>query len=131
MGYMDVVEFAARMSPARDFVDVAVAVEMMKSRVGIGLQRTLEVLQMPPRMFSLAIFRIGEPHGGWGLKTCRTIVADIGPEPAGFGFTVAGSEHRNRRIVGVDLGCREHMLADLFDQRSEQFAGSAHPASQG
>jgi hypothetical protein len=52
--------------PARDFVEGAAAVEMMKTRIGIGLQRALEILQMPSRMFALAIFRVSTPHGWSG-----------------------------------------------------------------
>jgi hypothetical protein len=60
---MDVMELAPGVSPARNFVDDAVAVEMMKSRVGVGLERTLEILQMSSRVFALAVFRVSEPHG--------------------------------------------------------------------
>ena len=44
MDYVNVVELAPGMSPTGDLVNVAAVVEMMKSRVGIGLQRALEVL---------------------------------------------------------------------------------------
>ena len=40
---------------ARDFIDGAIAIEVMRSCVGIGLQCTLELLQMLPRMFPLAV----------------------------------------------------------------------------
>ena len=63
---MDVMELAPGMSPACYFVDGAVTVEMMKARVRVGLQRTLEVLQMSSRVFSLAIFRVSEPHSWSG-----------------------------------------------------------------
>ena len=43
---MDVVKLAPGVSPARYFVDGAAVVERMKTCVGIGLQSTLEVLQM-------------------------------------------------------------------------------------
>jgi hypothetical protein len=54
------------MSPARDFVDGAVPIKMMKAGVCVGLERTLEILQMSSRVFALAIFRVGEPHGWSG-----------------------------------------------------------------
>jgi hypothetical protein len=55
MRRMNLVELAPRMRPARYFVDRAAIVKMMKARVGIGLQRALEVLQMRTRMLALAI----------------------------------------------------------------------------
>ena len=39
---VDVMELTPSMCPACDFLDGAVAVEMMKSGIGIGLQRALE-----------------------------------------------------------------------------------------
>ena len=103
---------------ARDFVDIALFVQMMKSRVGIGLQRTLKFGQMLPGMFALAIFRVSEPHGWSGLHASGAIVANIGPEHAGPGLAVAGSKHRNRRIIGMYLRCCQNMLADFIDQWS-------------
>src|SRR5580765_53357 len=44
-------------------VDGFFAIEVMKSCVGIGLQRILEFLQVPPGMFPFAIFGVSEPHG--------------------------------------------------------------------
>jgi hypothetical protein len=42
--HVDIVKLASAMSPTSDFVDRSIAIEMMKSRVGIGLQCTFEVL---------------------------------------------------------------------------------------
>ena len=81
-------------------------------------------------MFSFTIFRISEPYGWSGLKTCRAIIADIGPQPAGLGLAVAGGKHRNRCVVGVDLRSCKDVLANLIDQWSKQLAGSAHPAGE-
>src|ERR1700692_2634517 len=101
MHHMDVVELAPGMSPACNFVDGAVSVKMMESGVRIRLQCTRIILQMPSRMFALAVFRVSEPHGWSSGITCRTIIAYVGPQSAGLGLAVAGSKHWNRRIVGV------------------------------
>lgn len=53
---MDVVEPTPGAGPARDFVDGAVPVKTMEAGIRVGLQRALEILQMPPRMFTLAVF---------------------------------------------------------------------------
>ncbi len=102
----------------------------MKARVSVRLQCALEVLQMRTRMFSLAILRISKPHGRSGLLTGGAFVANVSPQPSGFGFTGAGREHRHRRIVGVDLAPSQDMLAQRINQRTEQRAGCAHPAGQ-
>ena len=62
-----------------NFIDGAVAVEVMKTGIRIGLQRALEVLQMASRMIALAIFRVCEPDGGSSVFSCWPIVAHIGP----------------------------------------------------
>jgi len=54
-------------------------------------------------MFSLAIWRVGEPHGGSGVLASAALVADIGPEAAGLGLAVTRSKHRNRRIISMNL----------------------------
>ena len=101
VGHMDVVQITPRMSPACAFPDPAAFVEMMEPSVGIGLQDTGKMAQMLLRMFSLAIFRVGEPHGRRHITARRSIVAHIGPQPAGLGLTCAGSQHRNGRVIRV------------------------------
>lgn len=102
----------------------------MKTSVGIGLQCTLEVLKMLVGMFALAIRRVGKPHGWRGVFARCPFITHVCPQAAGLGLAVTRSEHRNRCIVGMNLACRENMLAQSLDQWSEQLAGSAHPASQ-
>ena len=130
MRQMDVVELAPGMCPAGCFIYM-VAIQMMKARIGIGLQGSGEVLQMLSRMFSSAVFRIGEPDRRGGLLARRPVVAYIGPEPASLGLAVAGREHGHRRIVGMELAAGKDMLADGVNQRAEQITGCAHPAGHG
>src|SRR6185503_17193347 len=118
MRQVDVVELAPGMCPAGCLIYM-VAVEMMEASIGIGLQSSSEVLQVLPRMFSPAVFRIGEPDSGRSLFACRPVVAHICPEPSCLGLAVAGREHRHRRVVGMELATGEDMLADGVNQRSE------------
>jgi hypothetical protein len=68
-------------------------------------------------MDALAVRRVGKPDrwrrgvAGW------PVIADIGPQARGFGLAVAGREHRNRGIVGMQLRRRQHMALDGIDQR--------------
>ena len=65
---------------------------------------------MTARMFSLAILRVREPNR-WRSCNLRPVIAHIGPEPAGLGLAVAGCEHWNRRVVGMNLGCGHDMAS--------------------
>jgi hypothetical protein len=123
---VDLMELAPRMCPARGFVDV-LAIEVMKARVGIGLQSTLERLQMLAWMFALAICRVCEPDRRRGLIACRSVIAHVCPQPASLGLAVARSEHWQRRIVGVQLAAGENMLLNRVNQWTKQVAGCSDP----
>src|SRR5271165_5269498 len=104
---------------------------MMKARVSIGLQSPGEVLQMLARMFASAVSRISEPDSRRSLFARRSVVADIGPKPSGFGLAVAGCEHGDRRVVGMHLATGKNMPADGVNQRPKQIAGCTNPACHG
>src|ERR1019366_6201985 len=116
---MDLVELATSVSPARDLINGAIAVQMMEPCIGVRLQAALEVLQMLPRMLALAIFRVREPDGRRGIFPRGPVVTDISPETSSLGLAAARRKHRHRRIVGVKLGSCKHMLLNRIDQRSE------------
>ena len=66
---------------------------------------------MLPRMFALAILGICEPHRRCGLIAGRPIIPHIGPQPGRLGLAVAGSQHRNGRVIGVYLRpCHDMLL---------------------
>ena len=81
-------------------------------------------------MFSLAVRSVGEPKCWRRVLACRAILADVGPQAGRSGLAHAWSQHRHRRIVGVDLFVRQHVAANLVHQGSEQMAGRAHPVGQ-
>ena len=101
MNCIDVVKLAPCMRPAGNFVDRAAFIEMMKAGIRIGLQSALEVFEMLARMFALAIGRVREPDGRRSVFTGGPFVAHIGPQAACLGLAVAGSKHRNGRVIGV------------------------------
>src|SRR5665213_660993 len=77
--FHQVVELAADVGHAGSFEDGTVFVELVEAGIGIGLQNALVVLQVPLRMLSLAIGRVGEPCGGSVLRSGRPIVANVSP----------------------------------------------------
>ena len=89
-----------------------------------------EVAQMLLRMLALAIRRVGEPHGRRRGIAGGTIIANVSPQPPGLRLAVAGSQHRNRRVVGMQLVAAEHVAAQRLDQRLHQAARCADPVGQ-
>ena len=61
MDGMDFVELASCVRPTRNFIDVAITVQMMESGMKRLPEGRPEVLQMLPWMLSLAIFRVRKP----------------------------------------------------------------------
>ena len=116
---MDLVELAACMRPASDFINGAIAVQMMEPCIGVRLKAAPEVLQMLLRMLAFAILRVREPDSGRGIFTGRPVVTHVGPETSSLGLATARRKHRHRCIVGVKLGSCEHMLLNRIDQRSQ------------
>jgi hypothetical protein len=55
----------------------------------------------------------------------RPIVARIHPQPACLGLTTAGVEHRDRRIVGEELGGGEDVCREPGMQRLQPSTGAA------
>src|SRR5215472_6278995 len=115
---MDLVELAPGVRPAPGFINV-LAIKMVKTSEGVGLESALESLQVLPRMFALPIFRVCKPYSGSSRFAGRPVVAHIGPESAGFGLAVTGRKHGDRSIVGVQLATSENMLLDGIHQRSK------------
>ena len=104
-----IVELAPHVRPARGLMNAAIFVELIEARVGIGLQRAAKLLQMLRGMLALAIRRVGKPHGGRGGVARRTIIANVGPQAPGLRLALARSQHRHRRVIGVQLTRGHHV----------------------
>src|SRR5260370_980772 len=76
---LQIVKLAPHMRPARGLMNEAIYVELIESRVGIGLQRAAKLAKMPLRMFPFAIRRVGKPHCGGGGVARGTVIANISP----------------------------------------------------
>src|SRR5437868_7526291 len=115
MGDMYLVELAPGMSPAGDFEDRSTLVKMLEASIGISLERTLVKLEMLAWTLALPVGREGEPHGGRSRIARWPVVANISPESSGLRPAVAGREHRDRRVVGVQLARGHDMIANRFN----------------
>ena len=74
-----IVKMTPHVRPARRWFDATIFIELIESRIGIGLQRTAKPFQMLRGMFAFAIRRVGEPYGGGGGVARGTIIANVGP----------------------------------------------------
>src|SRR5580692_2535138 len=68
-GDVDVVELPAHMRPASCFLNrvirIALVIQSVESRIAVSLQNAHKIAQVPTRMLSFAIRRIGKPHRRW------------------------------------------------------------------
>jgi hypothetical protein len=103
-GLVDVMELASRMRPAGGFPNRAVVEQRDETGIGISLQNAFEIGEVRSWVDPLAIRRIGEPHGRRRSVGADAVVAHVSPQARGFGFAVAWRQHRDRRVVRVQLG---------------------------
>jgi hypothetical protein len=82
---------------------------------------------MLPWILTLAIRRVGKPHHWRGVFCGRPFIANIGPEATSPGLSVAGSEHRNRRVIAWILLANKTGLPSASTSGREQLAGGSHP----
>jgi hypothetical protein len=127
MRLLQIVEVTPHVRPARRVLDANICIELIESRVGIGLQRPAKLFQMLRRVLAFAIRRVGEPHGGRGGVARRTIIADIGPQASRLGLALARRQHRHRRVVGVQFAGGRHVATHRFHQRFQQPTACAYP----
>ena len=105
---VQVVKLSSHVRPAGCFLNAPCFIDLIEPRVTIRLQRPDELAQVLFRMLTLAIRRVGEPRRWWCCVSRGTIIAHVRPQPPGFRFAVARCEHRNWRVVGMQLACRHH-----------------------
>ena len=117
MRLFQIVELAPHVRPAGGLLDAPIFIELIEACVGIGLQRALKLLQMPLGMFAFAIRRIGKPDRGCGRIAGRTIIANISPQASRLGLALARSQHRHRRVIGVQFARADHIAPQRFHQR--------------
>src|SRR6266446_5334806 len=98
---VEVEELAPDMSPAEGKFDRAYTVE---PRIAVDLQYPGELGEVALRVHALTVLAIdiGDRRRQWPLP--RSVIAGIRPQPPGLGAAAPGIEHRNRRVVGEDLG---------------------------
>src|SRR5438270_8947712 len=103
-------KLSANMGPTCCFLNATAVIQPVKAGVRIGLQSAAEAGEMPVWMFAPAIGRVSEPDRWSRPIASRAIIANIRPQAAQFGFSIAWREHRDRSIVGMHFAPSQHVL---------------------
>ena len=129
MRLMQIVELSSHMRPARRLDNPPGFVEPVETRIAIGLQNALIVLQMFSRMLTLAVGRVSEPYRRCRFAARWPVVANIGPQAACLRLPVARLQHRNRHVVAVQFLRAQHVSSSVHPPAAAA-SGSRRPPSR-
>src|SRR5262249_33607748 len=101
MGLFEIMELATTVRPTCDFMNPTILIQLIEAGVRIGLQRAPKPPQMLQGVFSSAIRRVRKPNCRSRRVACRSVIANIGPQPSRFRLASAGRQHRYPRVVGM------------------------------
>src|SRR5512133_4303432 len=103
MRLLQVKELAPNVRPTGGLLDDSLLVDAVKTRISVCLQEAVKAAEVSFGMFSLPVRRVGEPDRRSCVVARRPIVAHVCPQPAGLGPAVTRSQHRDGRVVAVQL----------------------------
>src|SRR4051812_25038235 len=112
-------------------------VELLEAGIAIRLQDAGEGGKVALRMFALAVGREPVCGAGWTAAGPRSIVPDIGPDPAFLDAALLAAlalrriEHPDGRIITMQVVGVHNMMLDQSTQRPERGDGLAAPVDQG
>jgi len=81
------------------------------------------------RMLSRAVRAVEVDRGGRRRAAAWTVIADVDPEPSGLGASEPRRQHRDRRVVAMDLLGGEDLAPDSLDDRLQQPGCLADPVA--
>ena len=99
--------------------------------VGIGLDHPAEPGEMLTGPFAFAVRAEAIERRRCTVPAPGPLIDQVGPKAAKLGPTVAGGQHLDRRVVGMDDRRRHHMGADQTGQGGHPPGGMADPIGQG
>ncbi len=127
---MHVVDFAPRVRPARRFLYLVFAVQLVELGVSVRLQHNDEPGQVRLRMDAFSVRRVRELHRRGHHRARVAVVAHVDPQATGFGFAVARQQNQYGGIIGMKLAVCQHVARERFIQRRQQLAARVNPARQ-
>src|ERR1700712_3189704 len=129
---MQIEVLAARVRPTCSFYQrlVLPIVQSLEAGIAVGLQDAAEALQMSARALAFAIRGVAEQNGRWIRTAARLVIADISPQASRFGLASTGSQHRDRRVIRMQLLGAHDIVTQSTQQRFHQSADRADPLGQ-
>lgn len=112
-------ELAPDVCPTARFDDGAAGEQLVESGIAVGVDRPLEVLQVGPRVLTLAVGRVEEQRCRRSLATERPLITNVNPQPPGLGLAGAGCQNRHGRVVDMQRVRRHDLGGQGIDQRLE------------
>jgi len=91
------------------------------------MQPAGEAGELGAAVLALAVGRVAIENGRRRGAAMRALIAQIDPLPAGLGPARTRSEHRHRRIVGMDHAAGHHVAGDQLTEGPEQPGDVAEP----
>ena len=128
---MNIEEFAPHMRPAGGLDDPSASEQFVEPGIAVGVDNAAEVLQVGLRVLALAVGRVEEQSGGRPRAGERPLVADVSPQPPGFGLAGARRQYRDRGVVDVQVVAGEDVGGQGIDQWLECRRRRPDPAGQG
>ncbi len=119
MSNLKIVEFPANVRPASGLANAPGRIDLVESRVPVGLQDAHIVLQVSRRMLPLAIGRVGEPHRGRRGVPGGTVIPNIRPHSPRLrsaqaeGYAGFGPIYETGRIR--EAACWAHVSRKFYD----------------
>src|SRR4051812_43663434 len=97
--FVKVIKLSSNVRPATCFNNRAAFIQPVESRECVGLQDAVKLQKVIGGMFGTATRRVCEPYSWRFSVTCRSIIANIGPESACLRFSIPRGQYCNRRVV--------------------------------
>jgi hypothetical protein len=98
--------------------------------IAIDLQDAPECRQVRDRVLTIATIAVDIGRCRMRGTGPRSIVHRVAPELAGLGFSPAGIEHRQCRLIGEHFVRRQHRAEHQLIQRGQPPARTSHPGAQ-
>ncbi len=119
------------MNHAGLFVSLAHTEQAIEPGKAVGMDRAGIAREMVGGVLTLAIDAELIPGTGWRCPAPRAFVADITPEPGGFGLCRVGAHLQfYRGVVGKQGGPRPDQFADVLGQRLQQGRCAPDPVAE-
>src|ERR1700723_3023648 len=124
---MDLVKLASCMRHARGFLDLARFIQVSEAGVGVCLQQVAKILEVLLQVNAFPVERINEPNRQQCFDAGGPIIANISPELVSLGSATTWLQHRNWRVVSIELAASDDMPTNSFNQWRKQQARCSDP----